>query len=803
MSKAYIDIESVGFHGVPVLLQYAIDDGEVILHDIWREPMGKTLDLIEMLCEHKCILFNAVFDWFHISKIYTMFRLYNDRDAYPDGHVHELGIIEEQARFSNICVKPKSCHDVMLHARKTKYQSLMERDPIVIRRVPTVLAYELAKELEKLVKFDKIYFAKQKDPLAPKWRVFDVTRTDGTIDKNFKNVKLRFRASTGLKNLYRHAFKIEDSFYSFADIALDKRYNPEEVGFAPYAMALAPNVKVDGDWHGTWPAKLQWHTAHWYYNQNARKYSANDVRYTRRLYQEEFGSPEPGDVDSELAIMVAASRWHGFAIDLEKMIGLKRNCLINLGFDDKLADIYKMKTATPSIISKFGKAVIAAAPSKRYMLQAMNAQERLGFQGSTKKIVLEHIANSGEWVNDDGTEHLAAIRAREILQARKAKKSIEVFEKLIQARRFHASFKITGALSNRMSGADGLNPQGVDHQTEIRSAFPLADSSCSVLQSATGLSEADVVKLLDAGELQITKLSGGDFSSFEVSLAARVFDDPKLNDFLEKGGKIHAVFAMRLFPGKTYEQILATSGAKDTRDLYDVGKKCLFAIFYGAEAYTLMDRQGIPEEIAVAAVSWLQREYRGILIFGEKIKRDFGALAQPAGVGTKVEWVDPKEYIESFLGFKRYFTLENRVMKALFELAQKVPKSWRGLQIKVQRRERIQTPSGAVASSLYGAAFGIQSRTIRAAKNHCIQSPGATITKALQNNVWTLQPCGVHAWVVQSLNVHDEVLCCVAKGYEEAVKAKAKETVAQYKKIVPQLKLDWLDEIKNWGAKKG
>ena len=60
-------------------------------------------------------------------------------------------------------------------------------------------------------------------------------------------------------------------------------------------------------------------------------------------------------------------------------------------------------------------------------------------------------------------------------------------------------------------------------------------------------------------------------------------------------------------------------------------------------------------------------------------------MRQPAGVGSAVIWHEPAEFVESFLKFRRYFTLENTIAKA-----------------------RIQTAGGAVSSALYGAAFGIQ-----------------------------------------------------------------------------------------------
>src|SRR5262249_20295005 len=92
--------------------------------------------------------------------------------------------------------------------------------------------------------------------------------------------------------------------------------------------------------------------------------------------------------------------------------------------------------------------------------------------------------------------HPASRRAQEVLDARMAEKEIELYDKLIQAGRFHASFKIIGTLSSRMAGADKLNPQGVKKTKEVRKRFPLAPDGY--------------------------QLCGGDFQSFEVVLADAV-----------------------------------------------------------------------------------------------------------------------------------------------------------------------------------------------------------------------------------------------------------------------------------------
>lgn len=805
----YLDTETVGFHGLPVLLQYAQDQGDVQLHSIWTRPIWETLELIRWICDNDVCGFNLAFDWFHLCKCYTTFSLFPDKKATPEDYIDELAILEERARFVDICLKPKRACDLMLHARRGPYQSLMERDDIRIRRVPTAIAWHLARELEKRIVFDDIYFARRKDKYAPKWKIYDIRTPEGNINPDFKDIKLRFQASGSLKNLYRHAFKITESIFSFSDVELDKRHNPVELGYAPFALAIG----TPDDWKGTWPDKISAHIGHWGYNANARKYAADDVNYTRRLHIEHFNSPEPGDNDSELSCSVAACRWRGYAINGPEILRLKNEAT------EKIARISKfvgVKNRKP------GKRHSAVPPrvAKRYLMEVLDENEKLAFthKGSTKRVILEEMAE-GEYSYDDCTncnstgkssdlvtacdtckgmgrvKRKAAIRAKEILDARQAEKEIEIYDKLLTAGRFHASFKVIGALSSRMSGADGLNPQGIKHQKYVRKAFTLADL----------LEENLVIHLPNGEEVSLKTLAmvlcGGDFKAFEVSIAAKVFNDPHLNAAIMSGKKIHALLGMEIYPGNTYEQILASEGTDN--DMYDKGKKGVFLMFYGGDENTFKNKLGIAIEIGKPAFDRFINKYKGIKRFGEEINQNFLSLRQTGGIGTKIEYHEPKDYAESFLGFKRYFTLENRIVKELFDMAQDPPASIKSAKIRVMRRDRLQTAGGAAQSALYGAAFGIVSGIIRAVKNHFIQSPGAEITKATQRALWDLQPSGITVWYVMPLNVHDELMCPTRPGFELKAETAVKDTVSRYQKLVPLLAIDWISNIPNWAGKKG
>ena len=265
--------------------------------------------------------------------------------------------------------------------------------------------------------------------------------------------------------------------------------------------------------------------------------------------------------------------------------------------------------------------------------------------------------------------------------------------------------------------------------------------------------------------------------------------------------KIHAIFGTYLFPGKTYDDILATKGLKGEKNLYTRAKQCVFAILYGGESYTLINRGGIDEETAIICYERWCEEHQVWSAERAKIYDMFCSMRQPGGIGTNVEWHDPCDYIESMFGFKRYFTLENRIVKCLFDLASDPPKEWAALPIKVVRRDRVQYASGAVRSALYAAAFAIQASNMRAAGNHVIQSAGAQATKALQCEIWEIQPAGIGDWFVKLINIHDEVMAVTKPIYSKQVETIAYSFTDKLKEKVPLVGIDWSSAMKSWAEK--
>ena len=324
-----------------------------------------------------------------------------------------------------------------------------------------------------------------------------------------------------------------------------------------------------------------------------------------------------------------------------------------------------------------------------------------------------------------------------------------------------------------MSGRDKLNAQGIKNVKAVRECFPLAD--------------------FDNGEI----LSGGDFVSFEVVLAEAVYKDDNLRRDLLDGKSIHALFAEELF-GVSHDEIIKT---KDTTSYYTDGKRGIFSQLYGGNEHTIENRLGVDLETATKASEGFVKRYPGIGKARKRIFDKFCSMRQPGGIGSMVEWHEPADFIESLLGFRRYFTLENKICKILFDLAQNPPQTWKGVRVKVKRRDRLQTASGAIQSALYAAAFNVQASNLRAAANHEIQSSGAGITKKLQRNLCSLQPVGVHPWVIRTIQIHDEIHAVTRPGNENKISAIVDSTVESYKDKVPLLEIDWNKKETSWASK--
>jgi hypothetical protein len=765
----FLDTESVGFYGPTVLFQWqevstSGNSGGIKLHNTFTSTAQETLDLIEYQMNHKegVCGFNLSHDIFHYNRTWNILSHLpkNEVPSIIDYHDIETDDYYDKHRF---CVIPQRALDLLLIGRRTKFQSTLNQKDIKINRVPRAIASELIKELKARVQIPDIYFAKSKR--GYEWQIkelekdtkHEITPEDRNrgieVDPNFVNIRLAFNPSTALK-------AIVSSILGFDVDTIEN---------------MSPLKKVEE--YAWWPCSGSWlgaaheHIYEWTHSERRLEYAKNDVVYTRAVYDYLFDSDVQArevftndsiDVDSTLACAVGAMYWHGFAVDRDKAIRRRA----------RLSKIFEIATREVNVNAP--KQVLA------YLHSACSELEKVAIS-DTKAETLNELL---EWREDNPELYK---RVKKVLAGRHVAKEIDLLDKIIKAKRLYVQFKVTGTKSNRMSGGSesyisnkngSINPQGIKKGPGIRSCFLLADVGMD--------------------------LDGGDFDAFEVSIADAVWVDPELHKALLSGKKIHALFGEQMY-GLSYDKIMATSeiNISEPNGYYSRAKRGFFASLYLAQPLKIGKAMWLPTEEAEAGLRKFATTYAKIGESQRAIFDTHAAMSQPNGLGTQVVWKEPQKYVESFLGFRRYFEMEYSVIKALYELSNDPTQELldAGKGIKVQRRDRVQTAVGATRSALYGSAFNLQSSVIRSITNHQIQSPGGQITKHLQCNIWSLQPRGICEFVVMPMNMHDEVMCARRKEVKSELQKVVYDSVESYRDRVPLIGMKWKNNLRHWGDK--
>ena len=92
----FLDSETCGLHSIAVLLQYAIDEGPVVLYEPWKEPVWRTRGLLRDFTKYNLIGFNLGFDVFHVAKLATIWELLPD-DLIPEQDIPLVAKMERIA----------------------------------------------------------------------------------------------------------------------------------------------------------------------------------------------------------------------------------------------------------------------------------------------------------------------------------------------------------------------------------------------------------------------------------------------------------------------------------------------------------------------------------------------------------------------------------------------------------------------------------------------------------------------------------------------------------------------------------
>jgi hypothetical protein len=743
----WFDTESKGLVGPLSTIQWKTDGGPTNIHLVWDEPARDTLLLIERMLDEDLVGFNVTHDAFQICKGYCILRLLDP--SRPPTKAGWLAVQREAVRGP--CLKPRGILDLMLHAMRGPLQSTMERDDIRIKKVPAALAPWLAQELQTRIKLPGIYFHYRDG--GYQWRVEEDPDRPGLPD-----VVLRWGASRGLKPIGQHVLGLQVLEYN-----MPSQFRPKERLFDPFG---------DG-----WVPHSDYHDAFWRVDPRAKQYALEDVSKLTYGLWEHFGKPPVNDTDSILAWLIGASRWRGFSLDLALLRDIKAEAEVAMN-------------AAP----RAPKTVLYELHKRCSPMEAINVT-------NTCAETLAEIAGGregGRWSGGWGDAHPAAQFARQVVVARSKEKERDMAEKLLSVGSFHPDAKVIGALSGRMSGAGGINMHGIpgaQKGSRMRHAFLLADGMVPLygdgeefLMADRGWTMWEHAPRDEFGEL----LDAGDFESFEVAIAAAVYDDANLTADLMSGKKIHAIYGSIMYE-------LEYSVVKNDKALYNDSKRAFLGRLYGAQDPKVAKVLNRPIEQIQRNEKKLAGRYPGIGKARQATADRFCSMTQPGGLRTQVIWKEPAEYEESLFGFRRYFTLENDICRVLYELGQSPPDGLRGMDLVQRTRGRTQTTGGAVQSAIFAAAFGIQASAMRQAANHRIQSTGAWITKELQRALWDLQPVGITPWRVRPMQVHDEIQCPRIPQLD--LRPTVASVVERFRPRIPLLRMDWLCGLRSWAEK--
>ena len=300
--------------------------------------------------------------------------------------------------------------------------------------------------------------------------------------------------------------------------------------------------------------------------QRAIEYAKNDIKYTYELWKH-LGKPAGGDDDSELASLIGAMRWKGFAVapnevllEKAKQYGMaERACPINCNSPDQVLS---------------------------YIHSHLDATEKLAVQ-DTKKTTLEELARWTIIKEEKEICHPVVEGIKVIQTARRSSKRKDLLSKLMKAGRFTFSMKVLGTLSSRMAGGSEegskkvttINPQGIPREKEFRQLFPLAFKQSYQNDIGTQLDQG--MLNLTENFIQIEHLEGGDFDALEASIAATVYNDEQLYKDVqfanESGLGFHSITGS-VFYDTTPEAIKKTKGTTD--DKYVRSKNGVFYCLY-------------------------------------------------------------------------------------------------------------------------------------------------------------------------------------------------------------------------------
>lgn len=729
MERIYVDTESISFVAPTMLIQYGTNSDNIILHEIFREKTIDTLNLIQRLMDATTIFYNASHDAFHLTKTFNIL-LNLDKNTFPEPEEY-LNVERKLDTFQYI-LKPKGCVDLLLNVRK-EFQYTMKTHPLRIK-VPKKVAEEFKEILEEKFKtLPPIIFAKYEG--KPYIRTIEI-KEDGFSQvspeekSKLAEGKLDFKIHPDwvyLKIEFKPSAKLKDVMkYVFGKEVKQLDLNikrPESLQYSPHTS--------------DWLSHFYMHKSLWQYNEHQRSYAREDVLYLMEL--DKFFAYPNSNYESELSFAFGSQHCIGYDVDVKEVKKQLRNNLKS-----------ELKIRRSNNCSQVN--INSATQVKKFLLKDLDDEYTILIPNTSKETFKNLIEM--EDLPDVLSKKLKAIK-----DLRRICIEQRLLKRLNSSKKLYCVFKTMGTRTGREAGGDSLTNSGDKINPQ-------------------GIPKGELRKLFTFG----SKAQGGDFSQFEIAIFAACYNDPKINELLMSGKKIHGIWAEFLF-GVPYNEVM--KGQDEPNSLYNIAKKAFFAMLYGAQTAKIAYITSLPIEQVKAAFEKFYNEFT-------KVAEAQKALEAQFNIFKDYKFHNTLNYVETFLGFRRSFWLEIEIERILISL---LNKEFKG---NIRNKKGVLITTGqAVNSGIYSEIHQLESHMQRIAGNFKIQSPGAQMTKILQGRLNSLNSIGfIHKdFYCMTFNAHDELI--VTGPRFEETKQVVEDFINEYKIKVPFLKMKW-KQIKNW-----
>lgn len=745
--KLWLDTETVGLQGYVKLIQYALDEGEVQFIPLYRgwennkEVCAELFKLWGYLNDEQTLFigFNISFDLYHLYRLFHKLSGYEyDSNARP--------------------IQPFKCKVLDLQVPAMLYSPLApfafnkgaNRSVAVVRRVPRVAQVYLSNKIIDIL-----------TPLIPKSFKLKVGIHE-TKQKELINLSFYLEGRLTLKNLMAEyglpTLKLSE-VWPLPEKGVEKAWLPYPDTFIHDPIEIeCEKVMADST------------SAFW-------KYSELDIIYLKVLY-EKLNKPNP-DYNSTNCHNIAYVRYYGFDIDRKEL----------------------------EKAHKYYSSVVSSIEEKIQGVNLRSSKERLALlqpyfpllQSTNKKVLKSLVKEGGE-----GGKLAAAM-----LEYGPCRQRLLQIEKVMESRtgKAHPDLRVMGTATNRMAGTSGLNWQGIGAVEEAEDIFdePLEDYAeedelpYELLDAWKENEQAEIHKTKVGLRQAILTPMVGDWSNFEVRLAAKIYEDEQMLDDLRQGLDVHSMLTRVAHPsvkgkGITYEEF----EERRHNDLFLANcrkemKAVVFGSFYFCTAHSVANTLGIEEREAQQILEDIYSRYPGMKRFRSMIEEMFCTADKETWEERSVG--EMKTELTDLTGFTRRWNFEKNVACALWSLAKR-SRIKTGLSGRVLRTQTkgFQSIDMACVSALLGSAIAIQAAVSRQAGNMKIQATGSSLHKMLQAILW-------ERLRLPTLQVHDELFPPIHNNFDFE---KVSDIIKAYEKaaagIVPGLRFDF-NKTERWGDK--